>query len=98
MDRGAWQAAVHGVTKSRTRQSTHTHTHTRTILCLQNVLSCLTAQDAIKYKLEMIGVLNTALVERKKVKFDLGQSHHFSDPQVPQPQDTLQMLKDHTGE
>ena len=75
-----------------------THTHTRTILCLQNVLSCLTAQDAIKYKLEMIGVLNTALVERKKVKCDLGQSHHFSDPQVPQPQDTLQMLKDHTGE
>ena len=39
-----------------------------------------------------------ALVERKKVKCDLGQSHHFSDPQVPQPQNTLQMLKDHTGE
>ena len=76
----------------------HTHAHTCTILCLQNVLSCLTAQDAIKYKLEMIGVLNMALVERKKVKCDLGQSHHFSDPQVPQPQNTLQMLKDHTGE
>ena len=30
MDRGAWQAAVHGVTKSRTqmkRLSTHTHKH-----------------------------------------------------------------------
>ena len=32
MDRGAWQATVHGVTKSRTRlsdQHTHTHTHTQ---------------------------------------------------------------------
>ena len=26
MDRGAWQATVHGVAKSRTRLSTHTHT------------------------------------------------------------------------
>ena len=25
MDRGAWQARVHGVTKSQTRLSTHTH-------------------------------------------------------------------------
>ena len=25
MDRGAWRATVHGVTKSWTRQSTHTH-------------------------------------------------------------------------
>ena len=33
IDRGAWQAAVHRVTKSRTwlkRLSTHTHTHTHT--------------------------------------------------------------------
>ena len=34
MDRGAWQAIVHGVAKSRTRlimdMHTHTHTHTRT--------------------------------------------------------------------
>ena len=32
MDRGAWQATVHGVTKSWTRMSiqTHTHTHTHT--------------------------------------------------------------------
>ena len=33
MDRGAWQAAVHGVAKSQTRPSdshTHTHTHTHT--------------------------------------------------------------------
>ena len=26
MDRGAWQAMVHGVTKSQTRLSTHTYT------------------------------------------------------------------------
>ena len=26
MDRGAWQATVHGVAKSRTQLSTHTHT------------------------------------------------------------------------
>ena len=26
MDRGAWQATVHGVAKSRTRLSDHTHT------------------------------------------------------------------------
>ena len=29
-DRGAWQATVPGVTKSRTRLSTCAHTHTRT--------------------------------------------------------------------
>ena len=28
MDRGAWQATVHGVAKSWTRLSTHKHTHT----------------------------------------------------------------------
>ena len=28
MDRGAWCATVHGVTKSQTQLSTHTHTHT----------------------------------------------------------------------
>ena len=28
MDRGAWWATVHGVTKSRTRLSSYTHTHT----------------------------------------------------------------------
>ena len=27
MDRGSWQAIVHGVTKSRTQLSTHTQTH-----------------------------------------------------------------------
>ena len=30
MDRGAWWATAHGVTKSQTRLS-HTHTHTHTI-------------------------------------------------------------------
>ena len=34
MDRGVWQATVHKVAKSKTRQSahacTHTHTHTHT--------------------------------------------------------------------
>ena len=34
MDRGAWQATVHGITKSQTqwgnRVCTHTHTHTHT--------------------------------------------------------------------
>ena len=30
MDRGAWRATVHGVTKSWTRLSVHTHTHTHT--------------------------------------------------------------------
>ena len=40
MDRGAWQAAVHGITKSwtcaRTRAHTHTHTHTIIIYTLQD--------------------------------------------------------------
>ena len=30
MDRGAWQATVHGVTKSQIHLNTHTHTHTAT--------------------------------------------------------------------
>ena len=33
MDRGAWQAIVHGVAKSRTQLSMHTHTHTHTHSC-----------------------------------------------------------------
>ena len=28
MDRGAWQATIHGVAKSQTRLIIHTHTHT----------------------------------------------------------------------
>ena len=45
-DRGAWQATVHGVTKSWTRLSdTHTHTHTHT---LSTVLSAL-LQQTIDY-------------------------------------------------
>ena len=28
MDRGAWQATVHGVAKSQTHTCTHMHTHT----------------------------------------------------------------------
>ena len=35
MDRGAWQATVHGVAKSQTRLP-HTHTHTDTVYCLEN--------------------------------------------------------------
>ena len=30
MERGAWQATVHGVAKSRTQLKQHTHTHTHT--------------------------------------------------------------------
>ena len=35
MDRGAWQAIVHGVTQSQTRvTNTHTHTHTHTFFAM----------------------------------------------------------------
>ena len=35
MDRGAWQATVHGVTKSQTQLSdTQTHTDTHTLGCI----------------------------------------------------------------
>ena len=34
MDRGAWQAIVHGATKSWTHLSTHTHTHTPPLILL----------------------------------------------------------------
>ena len=37
MDRGACQAAIHGVAKSQTRLSTHTHTHTHTPCLLQKL-------------------------------------------------------------
>ena len=37
MDGGAWQATVHGVTKSQTRLSdSHTHTHTHDCLIMVN--------------------------------------------------------------
>ena len=32
MDRGAWWATVHGVTKSQTQQSMHIHTHISTVV------------------------------------------------------------------
>ena len=38
MDRGAWWATVHGVTKSRTRLSTHRHTQSVTIQLCRDLL------------------------------------------------------------
>ena len=38
MDRGAWRATVHGVTKSRTRLSMNMHTHTQP--ALEQSLEC----------------------------------------------------------
>ena len=35
MDRAAWQAIVHRITKTRTQRSTHTQTHTRNPLALE---------------------------------------------------------------
>ena len=46
MDRGAWRATVHGITKSRTRlSSSHTHTHTHGL-----AVSGSATQDAEKYQ------------------------------------------------
>ena len=36
MGRGAWWAADHGVTKSRTQLSMHTHIHTHTYVCVSD--------------------------------------------------------------
>ena len=38
MEGGAWQATVHGVTKSRTQLSNFTHTHTHTHICLDRLI------------------------------------------------------------
>ena len=38
MDRGLWQATVHGVAKSQTQLNTHTHTHTHTLIALLRLL------------------------------------------------------------
>ena len=38
MDRGVWQAIVHGVTKSQTWLSIHTHTHTHKFISFLTVL------------------------------------------------------------
>ena len=40
MDRGAWWATVHGVTKSQTRL-THTHAHTNTNIILSSRINSL---------------------------------------------------------
>ena len=54
MDRGAWHASVHGVTKSHTWLSTHTHTHTHTTLTLRffakyQALRCQTSWTSHQY-------------------------------------------------
>ena len=40
MDRGAWQAIVHGVAKSQTvvKAHTHTHTYTQTLLLIRFII------------------------------------------------------------
>ena len=48
MDRGAWRATVHGVTKSQTHWRTkyaHTRTHIHAFLCYWAMNSCLTLCD-----------------------------------------------------
>ena len=39
MDRGAWWAIVHGVTKSWTQLNTHTHTHTQACMQAHKIMS-----------------------------------------------------------
>ena len=39
MDRGLWQATVHGVAKSQTQLNTHTHTHTHIDCTTQTLAS-----------------------------------------------------------
>ena len=47
MDRGAWWATVHGVTKSQTGLSPHTHTHTHTHTGSENqISSCVLSPES----------------------------------------------------
>ena len=64
LDRGAWWATVHGVTKSWTRLSTqaHTHTHTHTyIYAHTNIYVCL-AQ--VKFPVSFLDQLINFLLAR----------------------------------
>ena len=47
MNRGAWQATVHGVAKSQTRLSTHTRTYTHTYMCIPDPPRCAPEADTI---------------------------------------------------
>ena len=51
MDRGAWWAIVHGVTKSRTWLSMHTHTHYSTLLCYSRyiILVSIPSEDMLEF-------------------------------------------------
>ena len=68
-DRGAWQATIHGVTKSWTRLSTHTHTHTLhvTHMCMCIIYESvyvLIYNKEIKIKMDSI----VAIIAEKKKK------------------------------
>ena len=45
MNRGAWQATVHGVAKSQTQLSTHTRTYTHTYMCIPDPPRCAPEAD-----------------------------------------------------
>ena len=45
MDKEAWQAIVHGVTKSQTRLSTHTHTYSHTHVLTHTHISIISSMN-----------------------------------------------------
>ena len=60
MDREAWRATVHGVTKSWTRLNTHTHTHTHTQI--YPILFIHSSADGHLGCLYILAIVNSAAV------------------------------------
>ena len=64
MDRGAWQAAVHGATKSQTRLNMHTCTHARTHWEIYPVLIVWASKSA-PFKNKMIYTSSKEAIKKK---------------------------------
>ena len=68
LDRGAWRATVHRVTKSQTRLSTHTHTHTHTYIYAHTNIYMYLAQ--VKFPVSFLDQL---------INFSLARGYRVGD-------------------
>ena len=80
MDRGSWQAIVHGVVKSQTWLSAHTHTHTHTVFKTYCVPATFTRYLAISTFKHLL-LRNIPLKVQQQCTYELITNYHQRQPQ-----------------